>query len=59
MSVSRTFALVIDHAITENDPITNLPWPPPEPGRWELVCGREADRTSVLRRIACREAERG
>jgi hypothetical protein len=59
MSSTSIFALNIEHAITDDDPITGLPWPPPEPGVWVLVCQRPANRTTVWRRIACREADRG
>jgi len=59
MSAISTFALDIEHVSTDDDPITGLPWPPPEPGAWVLVCRRPADHTTVWRRIACREADRG
>jgi hypothetical protein len=53
MSATDASSLDIEHAITEDDPNTNLPWPPPEPGRWVLVCRRPADRATVWRRIGC------
>lgn len=49
MSATDTF-FDIEHVITDDDPITSLPWPPAEPG-WEFVCRRPVDRTTVWRRF--------
>jgi hypothetical protein len=52
MSTIHSLTLAIDYAITEDDPKTGLPWPPPELDNWEFVCRRPAERTTVWRRIA-------
>jgi hypothetical protein len=45
-----SLSLKIERAVTEDEPITGLPWPPPGAG-WALVYRRPADGTTLWRRI--------